>query len=233
MGRRVVKCTGTTVCPGGRRPSGYESSDRPLLDVGDYFAELARLEAASVDAFELLATELAAHGAPFALVRRARRAATDERRHARVVAALAARWGRSVQETRPAPHGSRSLMELARENVVEGCIRETYAALLAHTQAAQSSDPDVAAALARIAKDETRHGQLAWDVWAWTQTRLTEAEVGVISLDAVAAARALHAELDSPMPNDPAHVLGLPTSAQAQWLLTTLVARLRLPALAA
>jgi hypothetical protein len=61
----------------------------------------------------------------------------------------------------PAPP-ARSLEELAVENAVEGCVRETYGALTAIWQARTAKDPSVAAAVRRIARDETRHAALSW-----------------------------------------------------------------------
>jgi hypothetical protein len=46
---------------------------------------MAQLEAASIVAFDRLARELDAHGAPAELVAEARRAKTDEVRHARTL----------------------------------------------------------------------------------------------------------------------------------------------------
>jgi hypothetical protein len=61
----------------------------------------------------------------------------------------------------------RSLEQLAVENAVEGCVRETYGALLATWQARAAAEPRVRAMMAAVAVDETRHAQLAWDLDAW------------------------------------------------------------------
>src|SRR5436190_13763000 len=54
------------------------------------------------------------------------------------------------------------------ETVVrEGCIGETVAALEAREALARASDPAVRAVLARIARDEARHAELAWRTVAW------------------------------------------------------------------
>ncbi len=54
----------------------------------------------------------------------------------------------------------------------EGCIRETYGALLATWQAATAVDEQVRCAMAVVAVDETANALLAWDVRRWTDTRL-------------------------------------------------------------
>jgi hypothetical protein len=141
--------------------------------VGRYLAESAYLEAASIEAFEILARELAALGAPRGLVRAARAAARDEARHARSMDDLA----RGYRARSPRPRAAslrplRSLEEVARENAVEGCVRETYGALLAHHQAAHAGDPAVRAAMRVIAREETRHAALAWRVARWARARL-------------------------------------------------------------
>jgi hypothetical protein len=68
----------------GRRPEGLRglepAAEQPEL--GRYFAEVARLEAAAVRAFDVMLEELQRFGAPEELVLRARHARSDEMRHA-------------------------------------------------------------------------------------------------------------------------------------------------------
>jgi hypothetical protein len=95
---------------------------------------------------------------------RLRRAARDEIRHARTMRAEARRHGAApagIEVRRPAP---RTLFELAVENAREGCVAETFAALVAHVQAARCSSPRAGRQFAQIAEDETRHAELAWDL---------------------------------------------------------------------
>ena len=51
----------------------------------------------------------------------------------------------------------RELEAIAIENAVEGCVRESFGALLATWQAKTAGDARVRAAMKRIARDETRH----------------------------------------------------------------------------
>ena len=67
---------------------------------------------------------------------------------------------------------TRDIETIARENAVEGCTRETYAALVACRQARAATDPAIRAAMAGIARDETRHAALAWAVDGWSQALL-------------------------------------------------------------
>ena len=80
-------------CAIGRRPVGLRADKptrrHPASPLGQHFARCARLEAASVTAFLRLHDDLAAIGAPQALLRRVRTAARDEARHTRQTASLA------------------------------------------------------------------------------------------------------------------------------------------------
>jgi hypothetical protein len=156
----------------GRRPEGFTERTRVNADAGQTFAEIARLEAASVVAFRTLARELAFHRAPKRLVRAAERAARDEIRHARAMTALARRYGADVVIDDIASPLMRDLETIARENALEGCVHETWGALLAHHQARTDADPVVRAVMARIARDETQHAALGWQIAAWANGRL-------------------------------------------------------------
>jgi len=160
----------------GRRPAGLaRRKARGSTRVGAYLASVAHLEAASVDAFESLAAELAHHGAPPSLLHRADHARRDEVRHARVMRRLACRHGgrfRAPVVTKGAP---RSLEAIALDNAVEGCVRETFGALVGMWQARAAEDPAVRRAMRRIALDEARHASLAWAIDEWIRPRLDAA----------------------------------------------------------
>lgn len=168
---------GTPSCAIGRRPVGLRPAERdratvPSL-VGQHFARCARLEAASVTAFQRLHDELAAHGAPHRLLRRIQTAARDEVRHAQQTAALATRNGaRPLRASVRAPR-SRSLFHIARGNAVEGCVREAYGAVVGMWQAGHVADPGIARPLQRIAHDEINHATLSWNIADWLAPRLS------------------------------------------------------------
>jgi hypothetical protein len=158
----------------GRRPAGTAGprQGRGRSPVGKYFSLASSLERCSVEAFVQLEARLAAFGAPRALRRRARQAASDERRHARTTAGLARRYGgEAVPVPRAAP-AQLTFEEFVRENAVEGCVRETYGALLAMHQRERAADPAVRRAMRRIAVDETHHAELAWAIDRWACARL-------------------------------------------------------------
>jgi rubrerythrin len=151
----------------GRRPAGLDPARSSGL-----FVEMARLEAASVVAFRRLRKELAQHGAPRRLLRACSRAARDEIRHARMAGALARRRGGQLEAPRIGAASPRSIEAMAIENAVEGCVRETYGALIARRAAHAHPDAEVRAAMKRIARDEARHATLAWTIAAWLEPRL-------------------------------------------------------------
>ncbi|MCY1007045.1 ferritin-like domain-containing protein [Nannocystis pusilla] len=173
-----IRCQYETDCKGGRRPAGLRSEGRGGGDdpVARWFAEVAHLEAASVPAFERLAAELREHHAPAELITAALRATVDEARHADLLGAIAKRLGGRPSPVELAPARSRSLVELALENAVEGCVGETWAALLAAHQARVAEDPEIRACMAEVAADEAAHADLAWAVDAWIAPRLSADE---------------------------------------------------------
>ncbi len=179
-----VTCSGIGVeyfCEG-RRPLGYAEIDDELSDdpLGSSLAAMAHLEAASVLAFEELAAWLDAHQAPASLVQRCRAAADDERHHTRWLTRLAQERGVAVPV--PTATGGRdaSPLEVAIHNAVEGCVHESFAALMAAVRAQRAADPRLRGVFAKITADEIRHGQLAWDLHAWLRGLLTEGETRAV-----------------------------------------------------
>lgn len=162
------------VCKG-RRPLGHQESpcDGPT-PVARQLAAMASLEAAAVLAFEELADWLVGHGAPPSLVERCVEAAEDERRHARIIGALARAQGAEP----PAPVATvvdADLFAVALHNAVEGCVHESWAAVEAHWQVGHAP-LEARRLFARIAADELRHGQLAWDLHDWLLPQLSPAD---------------------------------------------------------
>jgi hypothetical protein len=64
---------------------------------------------------------------------------------------LAAREQAEVPSYSQRPHAEQSLEELATDNAVEGCVRETFAALLAVHQSEHGTDPSIREAFGSIA----------------------------------------------------------------------------------
>jgi len=214
----------------GRRPTGYRNVSSRVAangrgparrdEIGAYFASMATLESAAVVAFRRLHRELATHGAPRALLTRVKKAIKDEIRHARSTTTLARKYG--VAPAAPAIAAvaeARSLMDIARENAREGCVRETYGAIVAQHQVLRAADDDVRACMAAIADEETEHAALSWDIAAWIESQLGDAqraELAAVRRDAVAE---LAHELDAEIPEHVASVTGVPSAARAKALL--------------
>ncbi|MFT3772843.1 MAG: hypothetical protein QM820_46245 [Minicystis sp.] len=168
----VVECVRCAV-GGGRRPRGLEAVRAPRSSpVGDHFAAMAHLESASVRAFRDLGRWLVDLGAPPALARAAQRAQRDERRHARAAARIARRFGSTPPRVRVRRVPPPSLAELIEDTAVEGCIGETFGALLAAWQADHAADARVRRTMRAVARDEARHAALAWEIWRWGMARL-------------------------------------------------------------
>jgi len=201
----------------GRRPAGLRRTKKsaPSTALGAYFAEAAHLEAASVPAFERLRDELSALGAPRELVKTAERSIDDEVRHARVTARLARRFGGEPASVKVGRARRRSLEAIARENAVEGCVRETFGAMVATWQAANAEDPQIRAHMRRIARDETRHAALAWSIATWADARLDDKARARIARARRKAVRELGRALATTLPEASARLAGLPSAREA------------------
>ena len=218
-----VKVTCSSFCSGGRRTAGIDGE--PVgrrMSAGDYFAACCYLEAVSVHAFARLEAELASHGAPRELLRGARRARGDEVRHVRLTRDLARRFD-AQPRTPPRPRRSaRTLFAMARENAVEGCVRETYGAALALIGAARAKDPEVRKALRTIARDECRHAELSWQVAEWATALLGARQRDTIRR-AIRRAVAELASVDEEAIDDEARgVVGMPSGAERRALVGAL-----------
>jgi hypothetical protein len=203
----------------GRRFEGFALATAAPTSVGEWLAQTAELEAASVPAFDRLARELAAHGAPARLVLGAERAREDEIRHAASMKAHALRCGVVPSEVAAPALPVRSLFEIALENAVEGCVREAFAALVAHVQAARAATPALRAAFASIANDETRHAALAHDCDAWMASQLSHDECTRVAEARQQAVVELRRDLVRNPDPITAQALGLPDATSALTLL--------------
>ncbi|MEM9692868.1 MAG: ferritin-like domain-containing protein [Myxococcota bacterium] len=193
-------------------------------EVAAWLGSATRDEAASVAAFELLAEELAAHGAPLELVEAARDAADDELRHAVLMGGLARESGALATTPMTVQRRERSLFALAYENVVEGCVGETFAALLNHHQALRAPLPAWREVFGEIAADELRHAELSWRIHVWAWPRLDRFERAELH-------RAMERTVDrmehpAALTPDTRRRLGLPTPERSRRLVGLLRSRL-------
>ena len=209
----------------GRRPDGMVEPREGARTAGEVLARAAYLEAASVDAFLDLAVEMERLGAPSSLVRRLRRAAGDEERHARAMGALAKRRGAAVKRVEIERREARSLLAIALENAREGCVRETWGAASAVAQASLSRDADVREAMAGIASDELRHAALSWDLARWVESKLDDEARAQVAAERMRAVAELEEELAEGMPEAWRQALGFPSREEARGILAAMRAK--------
>ncbi len=224
----VIQCqTRVSRCPNcGRMPAGlkWASAAAQPSAVAAQLAAAAHLEGASVFAFQALKRELVAHRAPLQLVVRARSAQRDEKRHHSAISGLAIRFGASVPTVEVEPTGIRTLVEMAIENAVEGCVRETYGAAVAALQGESAGNLSVRRAMRAIAVDEAEHASLAWAIDAWARPRLAPGERAQVETARQHARAQLIAKEHESAPRELSTTLGLPTPASAEHLISTLSA---------
>jgi hypothetical protein len=181
-----------------RRGTGSHDDARPSVAglgawrrvwLGERWLTAARAEHASVPAFAQLGAQLAAVGAPAALVARCEAAAADEVRHARRCFAISRTyagidWAAGAMPAVVPPPAE--LPTLAVESLVDGCVGEGIAADYAYAGAARATDPVIRSSLEMIARDEAEHAELAWAVIEFCVER-DGAHVRAALADAIAA----------------------------------------------
>lgn len=166
-------------CVEGRLTEGvYMGSDDPhaARTIGEYLSGVCQLESAAVAAFMQLANELERHGAPRSLVQGAVVAAAEEIEHAKTTHDLAVKAGTTPPSVGFLPQKERSLLEIAKENAAEGCVRELFGAACAHLQAGQAKNPEIRDAWTKIAQEETRHAEWSLALDGWLKGELLESE---------------------------------------------------------
>jgi urease accessory protein UreF len=142
------------------------------------------------------------------------------------VTSLAERAGAVVPKPRVARVGVRSLVAVAIENAVEGCVNETFGAAVAVVQSMTASDMRVRAAMRRIARDELRHAELAWRVARWVEGRLGEREIERMARARTAAVVALLRATSREVSRELVEELGLPAAPVAGAVAAGLAVRL-------
>ncbi len=131
-----------------------------------YWLQMAAMEHASVGAFHVLARQLRQLDATPELVARITEASEQENRHTALCLELASALGNTDWEPGAMTHvrhAEASVVELALEQLRDGCVGEAYAAALA-AAGAQLARAEVADTLATIADDESTHAALSWDI---------------------------------------------------------------------
>ncbi len=156
----------------GPEPELRGLSDGQRARLAAFWTENGLAEHSSVAGFARFTLDLCAHGAPADLVHRALVAAVEETHHARLCFGLASAYagrpvGPGTMEMNGAAPVARSLVELAVTTAREGAVGETLSALIAAEMLARATDPAVREVLGHIARDESRHAELAWATLKW------------------------------------------------------------------
>lgn len=161
------------------------------------WTEIALMEHASIAAFARFALDLLSLGAPPELLSRTQDAMRDETAHARDAFALASLYaGAPLGPGALAIEGSLGSgapLDIVTTAILEGCIGETVAAVEAAECLAHASDPAVREVLSRVARDETRHAELAWQFVRWV---LLQGPVDLRRAAGSALTRVVHTEID-------------------------------------
>jgi len=179
-GRPFVVAGASTVAPAtersdwctDERSAAWPPSSAARAQLRQAWLADAAMEHASVASFARLALELLAFGAPPELVRGAHEAALDEVEHARLAYGIASALGEHDVGPAPFPAArhadlATSVGDLVRATVRDGCVGETFAALVAAEAHAACIEPRSREVLARIAEDERSHAAYAFRVVAW------------------------------------------------------------------
>ena len=173
-GRPLVEGTEVLTAPAVRRTDWADLACPVASPIGEALADAwladAAAEHASVAAFGRVAMELMAVGAPPQLLDDTLRAAQDEVRHAQACYGMASRFSPAIRGPGPLPAASPrtpTLVRVAVDAFLEGCLGETTAALVAERGATLAADPHTAEVLEAIARDESEHAALAWRTVKW------------------------------------------------------------------
>lgn len=219
---------GSPNCAIGRRPAGLRTAEGVACAdaLGRHFASAAHLEAASINAFLRLREELELHGADVALRDAALRSALDEVLHTDVSARLARRFGATPRRPEVEALPPRSLFAVALDNAVEGCVRETFGALVAHHQALHARDAEVRGVMVRIAEDETRHAELSWAIDRWAREQLPANEREALREAQREAVATLREEVAAPLEDSLVTEAGMPSPEVAASLVDSLAREL-------
>lgn len=218
-------------CVAGRRHEGY-TTNTEIVDAATWLAQAADLETASELAFRILESELAFHHAPEGLLRRCALAREDEIRHERLMGDIATP-GPGSRPPGPVARAPRSLLEIAVENMVEGCVRETFGALMAYSQSVSAHDLRVRAVMAEIFPDEAEHAELSLAIHGWATSRLSDREREEVAAAGALAVEQLARAINTPLAGDASTALGLPSPRLAAQMVRELQANVWAPLLAA
>jgi hypothetical protein len=223
----------------GRRPEGLVVGEALGAHAsGAFFARMEQLERAAVLAFARTEAELRAFGAPGHLVRDVIRARREEQRHVQIAARWRACLGGARATIVVSSCGPRDLEALARENAAEGCVHETWGAVLAAAQARAVTEravrrldaTHVLGALARdlegIATDEASHAALSHRLDAWARRALSRQARARLDVARARAIEEARASVEDAYDDDALAAIGWPDRRARERLFDETAARM-------
>jgi hypothetical protein len=169
---RALRIDSVAQLPAATEPEVASAPADPRGRLARLWLQDGLAEQAAVAAFGQLALQLMRFGAPAPLLAAAHTAALDEIEHARLCFSLASHYGEGEGRAAPFPaatHVDRDLdlAQLLEESIIDGAFAEGFAANGLLCAAAQCRDPDVTEILRRLAREESRHAALGWDIAEW------------------------------------------------------------------
>jgi len=178
----IVDCPVATSWSSGGIPSFLDNSTISST-IGLEWLQQAEAEHASIASFARHTLQLMSIGAPSNLIMRSQQASIDEIEHAKMCYGFASEF----METKIYPglldvDGSleKTDMNVIIESVIrDGCIQETISAIEGHFRAHHATDEVIKSSLTKLAADETKHAQLAWDTIKWIVDQYPEYETVV------------------------------------------------------
>jgi hypothetical protein len=172
-GNRVIGCY-SSFCGVGRADPGSSSASAGI-GLGKSFAAMAANEVEAVFAFEQLSRELAQHGLDDSFIEAALKSALQEREHAEVMSRATRATGGSFEVQRN-EFESRTAFEIAKDNAVQGCVREHFGSLVGLFQSVNATSSLVRHSMAAVTKDEISHGAFSMELAQKLESLLTVSE---------------------------------------------------------
>jgi hypothetical protein len=115
-----------------------------------------------------------------------------------------------------------TLEQLAHANATEGCVRETWGAMVATWQGRVAIDPQVRAVMQQIAIEETKHATISRAIDRWAMRRLDAAARARVDAARSEAFVMLAASVTEEVPAALVEVAGLPRAEVAATLMTAM-----------
>ncbi len=192
---------------------------------GEWLARAAERELSAMSAFERFSDELLAQGAPDWLAADALAVAHEKARNSAVLGALAKRFHGTPVDPQPKSVELRSLHLLAVANTTEGVVSGAFAALVGLHQAQHAYDDAFRTAIARVARHQLRHAEVAWRIAQWLDEHLSETgrrAVQAAKKRAIARLCFITDRIASGLEEDARELLGLPDSVALSKILAEL-----------